>query len=63
MAAVEGTGVESAEIGQLTKDGTAVLDSAALEELKQRLGPAAWSKVRFVALNAPFARRSPIPAA
>jgi hypothetical protein len=49
------------EIGQLTKDGTVNIDLKKLEQLKATLANKPWRKVRFVALNAPFARRSPIP--
>jgi hydrogenase maturation factor HypE len=60
MDALEGVGVDKQEIGKLNRDGTVSIDSAKLEELKRTLGEAAWSRVRFVALNAPFNRRSPI---
>jgi hypothetical protein len=58
--AAEGVGVHTEEIGKLNRDGTVNIDSGKLEELKKRLGEAAWSTVRFIALNAPFNRRSPI---
>jgi hypothetical protein len=45
----------------LNKDGTAEIDFDSLEALKKKLGKAASGKVRFVALNAPFKRRSAIP--
>jgi hypothetical protein len=63
MEALEGVGVPKQEFGQLNKDGTAKIDPEKLEELKKKLGAEAWRKVRFVALNAPFKRRSPIPSA
>ena len=63
MEALEGVGVPKQEFGQLNKDGTAQIDPKKLEELKKQLGAEAWRKVRFVALNAPFKRRSPIPSA
>jgi hypothetical protein len=63
MEALEGVGVPKQEFGQLNKDGTDNIDLEKLEELKEKLGAEAWRKVRFVALNAPFKRRSPIPSA
>ena len=63
MKAIEDEEVPNKEFGQLNEDGTANIDPEKLEELKEKLGAAAWSKVRFVALNAPFKRRSPIPPA
>ena len=60
MKALEGTGVPKQEFGRFTKDGTVNIDQRELEALRKKLGKAAWSKVRFVALNAPFKRRSPI---
>ena len=61
MNALEGVGVPQQEFGKLNKDGTAKIDFDSLEELKKKLGKAALAKVRFVALNAPFKRRSAIP--
>lgn len=63
MQAVGGTGVPNHEIGRLNKDGTHTIDSERVEELKKRLGKEAWSKVRFVAMNAPFKRRAQNPPA
>lgn len=63
MKALESVEVTKHEIGRLNKDGTAHFDPKKLEDLKERLGNAAWSKVRFVALNAPFKRRTPVPPA
>ena len=63
MNALEGVEVHKHECGRLNKDGTVSIDPAKLEELKQRVGEAAWRRVRFVALNAPFKRRSSIPQA
>jgi hypothetical protein len=60
MKALKGVGVPNQEFGRLSKAGTAEIDSEALEALKKKLGPATWRRVRFVALNAPFKRRSPI---
>jgi hypothetical protein len=63
MSALEGVAVIKQEFGRLNKDGTANIDTEKLEELKRTLGEVAWSKVRFVALNAPFKRRTQIPQA
>jgi len=62
MQALEDVGVPNAEMGKLNKDGTITIDSKALDRLKKEVGSAA-SNVRFVALNAPFKRRSPLPLA
>lgn len=59
MLALEDVGADKEEIGKLNRDGTVNIDSAKLEELKRTLGEAVWSRVRFVALNAPFNRRLP----
>jgi hypothetical protein len=48
------------QFGRLNKDGTVNIQPQKLEGLKKKVGKAAWSRVRFVALNAPFKRRSPI---
>ena len=61
MAALDGMAADNHEIGQLNKNGTVSIDPEKLEELKRKLGEAAWSRVRFVALNAPFKRRLPVP--
>lgn len=61
MQALKGVGVPQQEFGKLNKDGTAEIDFDSLEALKKKLGKAALGKVRFVALNAPFKRRSAIP--
>jgi hypothetical protein len=60
MKALEGVEVPTEQIGQLGKDGIATMDLHGVEQLKKKLGQKAWSKVRFVALNAPFKRRSPV---
>jgi hypothetical protein len=60
MKALQGVGVPRERVGQVSAGGTVEIDRDKLEKLKEKLGPAAWSKVRFVALNAPFKRRSPI---
>jgi hypothetical protein len=59
MKALGGAGVPSKEFGRFNSDGTLSIDQKALEGLKKKLGKAASRKVRFVALNAPFKRRSP----
>ena len=60
-------GVPRVKFGRMNKDGTANINPEKLEEFKKKLekkfGEAAFSKVHFVALNAPFKRRSPIPPA
>ncbi len=48
------------EFGQWNPDDTGKIDLGKLEELKKKLGKTGWKRVRFVALNAPFKRRSPI---
>ncbi|HEY2528134.1 MAG TPA: hypothetical protein VGJ20_09335 [Xanthobacteraceae bacterium] len=63
MKALEDAGVPNQEFGRLHREGAHIIDSEKLEALKRKVGKAAWSKVRFVALNAPFKRRSPIPPA
>lgn len=60
LKVLEGVGVNKQEFGKLNKDGTVQIDLQKLEELKRTLGEESWGKVRFVALNAPFKRRSPI---
>ena len=55
-------GVPQEEFGQFTADGKLVINQRVLDALsksKKKVGEKA-SKVRFVALNAPFKRRSPI---
>ncbi len=51
--------------GQLSADGVPEIDAAELSKLKRKLKKKkiALGKVRFIALNAPFKRRSPISAA
>jgi nickel-dependent lactate racemase len=60
MRALERVGAVKQHIGGLTSDGTHTIDHDKLEKLKKKVGEAAFSRVRFVALNAPFKRRSPI---
>lgn len=59
MKALGTAGVPTKEFGQFNNDGTISIDQKALEALKKKLGKATSKKVRFVALNAPFKRRSP----
>jgi hypothetical protein len=61
VQALQDVGVPQQEFGKLNRDGTAELDFDSLEKLKKKLGRATSAKVRFVALNAPFKRRSAIP--
>ncbi len=60
IKALEGVGVPTQEFGKLNRDGTVEIDPNKLERLKKQLGRGSLGKVRFVALNAPFKRRSPI---
>jgi hypothetical protein len=46
--------------GRLNKDGSAKIDLKSLEDFKKKLGFARFAKVKFVARNAPFKRRSAI---
>jgi hypothetical protein len=52
-------GVPQQEFGQFTPQGKVMIDQLELERLQKRLGKKRRF-VRFVALNAPFKRRSPI---
>jgi hypothetical protein len=58
--ALSNAGAPSQEFGKLNTDGSYEIDPDSLEVFKKKVGKATWSKVRFVALNAPFKRRSPI---
>ena len=60
MKALEGTGVPKVEFGRHTKGGSVTIDHKALEALRKSLHSKRRSRVRFVALNAPFKRRSPV---
>ena len=60
MKALGGVGVPAKAFGQFNSDGSLSIDHKALEGLKKKVGRASSKKVRFVALNAPFKRRSPI---
>ena len=59
MKALNTAGARSREFGRLNTDGSYEIDPNKLEQFKQKVGKGTWSKVRFVALNAPFKRRSP----
>jgi len=61
MKALEDAGVPAREFGQFKDDGAPAINFSQLEGLKKKLGRGALKRVRFVALNAPFKRRSPIP--
>lgn len=63
MKALEDVDVPKKKFGQVNDDGSVSLDPEKLEELKDKVGTERWSNVRFVALNAPFKRRSPTPPA
>lgn len=53
--------VPEQEFGKLNRDGTPEIDFKLLERFKKTLGSARFGKVKFVARNAPFNRRSAIP--
>jgi hypothetical protein len=59
IKALGDAGVPKKEFGQFNSDGTISIDQKALEGLRKKLGRSTSRKVRFVALNAPFKRRSP----
>jgi hypothetical protein len=59
MKALGSARVPKTEIGQFNNKGTITINHKALEGLKKKLRTATGKKVRFVALNAPFKRRSP----
>jgi hypothetical protein len=61
-AALKGAGVPQKEFGKYNRDGTLKIDQKALEQLRTG-GTVTVGRVKFVALNAPFKRRSPIPPA
>jgi hypothetical protein len=64
VEAQEGGEPPEKEFGQVDKDGTVKIDPKKLEEFKNELGETArWSRVKFLARNAPFKRRSPTPSA
>jgi hypothetical protein len=58
---LEALDVPTKQFGHLNKDGSLQVDPKQLEQLKRKLGKTAGRNVRFVALNAPFKRRSPTP--
>jgi hypothetical protein len=59
VKALRGLGVDHQEYGRVRADGTHSVDPAQIEKLKRKLGKRRVN-IRFVALNAPFKRRSPI---
>jgi hypothetical protein len=61
VQALDDAGVPQQEFGSLNRDGVPEIDFQTLEKFKKKLGSARFAKVRFVALNAPFKRRSAIP--
>jgi len=60
VKALRGVGVDHLEFGRVQADGTHRVNPAQLEKLKRKLGKRGQANIRFVALNAPFKRRSPI---
>jgi nickel-dependent lactate racemase len=63
VKALRNAGVPHQEFGRVQADGTHKVDPTQIAKLKKKLGKARSRNVRFVALNAPFKRRSPIPPA
>jgi hypothetical protein len=59
MKALGTAKVPTKEFGKFNSDGSISINQKALEDLKKKLGKSTSKKVRFVALNAPFKRRSP----
>ena len=59
MRALRSAGVPKQQFGRFSEQGEPQIDHDRLEALKKKL-KGDLSKVRFVALNAPFKRRSPI---
>jgi hypothetical protein len=60
VRALRGAGVDHQEFGRVNADGTHRVDPAQIEKLKKKLGRSGRGHIRFVALNAPFKRRSPV---
>jgi hypothetical protein len=60
VKALRSAGVPHQEFGRVNADGTHKVQPAQLERLKKRLGRSGRGHIRFVALNAPFKRRSPV---
>jgi hypothetical protein len=60
---LEALDVPTKQFGHLNRDGSVQIDPNQIEQLKRKLGKRAGKNVRFVALNAPFKRRSPTPVA
>lgn len=59
VRALKSAGVPHQEFGRVSPSGTHQVNPAQLERLKKKLGPSRRAHIRFVALNAPFKRRSP----
>lgn len=60
VKALRSAGVPHQEFGRVNADGTHKTQPAQLEKLKKKLGSKGRGHIRFVALNAPFKRRSPV---
>jgi hypothetical protein len=60
MKALKSAGVPIQEFGGHNPDGTINIDHKVLEALQKKLKKGRRKHVRFVALNAPFKRRSPV---
>jgi hypothetical protein len=61
IEALDGVDINKEVVGLVNEDGTVKINVKELENFKKKLKKGSWRKVRFVALNAPFKRRSPIP--
>jgi hypothetical protein len=60
VKALRSAGVPHQEFGRVHTDGTHRVNPAQIEKLKKKLGRSGRAHIRFVALNAPFKRRSPV---
>jgi len=60
VKALRSAGVVHQEFGRVNADGSHRVNPAQIEKLKKKLGRSGQGNIRFVALNAPFKRRSPV---
>ena len=60
VKALRTAGVPHQEFGRVNPDGSHKTRPEQLDRLKKRLGKSRRGHIRFVALNAPFKRRSPV---
>ena len=65
MDKAEEVGAPQHTFGHGNKDGTANIDPEELEKFREKVEKqgVSWTKVKFVAMNAPFMRRSSPPQA